>query len=178
MNLCDMWKGMRRLWNRLAAVWYFYCGRDYECLCGHVAKRKTKISIGHEWGVYVLDQKREHCPNCFMNAMAYCAWCSRYILPGSPITLYTPRDPNKLPPHARVYKRTPKLMVVGCLRMDCAQGGMDRMGFWVMPGKVKRVASPTEVLLAQMEKGDFRPLIVHDLADEAEAVAIDDGEVP
>lgn len=77
-----------------------------------------------------------------------CAWCGKIILCGDPITLYTPCQKDfKIPKHAVVYKKSP-LQLVGCLRWNCAESGVDRAGFWLFPGKVQRALSPIEECFA------------------------------
>jgi len=162
---------LRRLWMNLQHIFYFIFGRNHKCQCGHKAKWKTKLTVNGECGVYTLKKSKENCPTCWANAAIKCAWCGGNICCGEPITLYTPKENSEIPSHAVVYKQTPHIQLVGCLRWDCAEGGIDRTGFWVMPGKVKRVASPMEILLGG-EHDNI--LIVNDLHDQNEAIPIPD----
>jgi hypothetical protein len=100
-----------------------------------------------------------------------CAWCGGYILPGEPITLYTPCSEDfKIPDYAVVYKEDPK-QLVGCLRWNCAESGADRTGFWIIPGKVLRCLSPIEELMSD-SKHDA--VIINDLGDINQAKIISD----
>jgi len=126
-------KFLRRLghaWEKFQALYYRYLGRNYKCGCGHTAKWKTILTIhGHE-GVFKAPSKTPaYCPQCWAQAAIKCAWCGGTIVPGDPITLYSPGN-------------------VGCLGWDCADTGADHAGFWVMPGKVQRVMSPLEMFVA------------------------------
>ncbi|MBA3551035.1 hypothetical protein H0W32_02410 [Patescibacteria group bacterium] len=162
-----------RLWQKSQSVFYLIFGRSYECNCGHKAKRKTMLTIDGESGIYTLDKEHKYCPQCWINAAIKCAWCSNTIIPGDAITLYTPQDKDfKVPEHAVVYKRTPHLQLVGCLGWNCADTGMDRSGFWIMPGKVQRAASPMEMMISGMSNGDDGMLIVNNLSNPNEAVLI------
>ncbi len=160
---------LRRTWQFLRACYYEQFGYDYVCGCGHPAKHETIIEVEGRRGVYTASDNTPYCPACWMKAMIQCAWCGKSILPGDAITLYTPKEEFKIPDYAVVYRREPHLQLVGCLRMDCTDGGMDRAGFWVMPGKVQRALSPLEQLLI---RGGDEPLIVSDLSDPGEAILI------
>ena len=115
---------------------------------------------------YILMVYRfEYCSDCLVKMSIRCAWCGKSILVGSPITLNTPIRKNfKVPDYAVVYKENP-LQLVGCLRWECADTGLDRAGFWVVPGKVHRVVSPLEMLMATEDV-----VIVNDLADPDQAI--------
>ncbi len=161
------------LWQKVQCVFYLIFGRSYKCDCGHNAKRKTILTIHGKSGVYTLGKEHDYCPQCWAKAAIKCTWCSNTITPGDAITLYTPRDKEfKIPEHAVVYKRTPHLQLVGCLGWDCADSGMDRSGFWVMPGKVQRAASPMEMMMYGNPNNEV--MIVNDLSNPNEAVLIPD----
>lgn len=159
---------VRKIGNKYQEFLAFLCslaGEDHECQCGHKAKWKTYI-IAHKGneGVYTIDKKKpEYCPECFVRAQISCAWCEKPIMPGEPITLYTPKIGTEIPKHAVIYKKNPEPQLVGCLRWDCAATGADRAGFWVMPGKVRRVLSPIELLIATNNV-----VITQDLSDTKE----------
>lgn len=159
-------------WRHVQVLFCRYFGRTYHCKCGHTCKKKTHLSIeGHE-GVFAIRSKNpEYCPQCWQQAAIRCAWCEEVILPGDAITLYTPKKGVEVPEHARVYKREPHLQLVGCLRWNCAQSGIDRAGFWVMPGKVQRVMSPMEMLFAN---GSDDVIICNDLTDLSQAILVSD----
>ncbi|MEI6627472.1 MAG: hypothetical protein WCL61_02660 [bacterium] len=101
-----------------------------------------------------------YCLDCIAKMAIRCAWCGEAISIGSPVTLYTPKEDYKIPEYATRYQNNAKSLV-GCLRWNCADSGMDRQGFWMPPGKVKRVPSPLEMALAS---GD-QVVIVSDLSD-------------
>lgn len=147
---------------------------------------------GHAGVFCALSKTPEYCPECYAKAVIKCAWCGETILPGDPITLYSPGPPTELfistkepgeaqqqrqkkdfvvPEHAVIYQREPRLVLVGCLGWDCADTGGDRAGFWVMPGKVQRVATAMEMLLAD---GGKDIIIVGDLTDPRQAIPIHD----
>lgn len=177
--------------ERVQALFYRYFGRNYQCGCGHTAKWKTVLTIHGLTGVFRAPSKPpDYCPECFAKAAIKCAWCGGTILPGDPITLYSPGPPTELffstkepgvaqqqrkqedfvvPEHAVVYQREPRLVLVGCLGWDCADTGADRAGFWVMPGKVKRVATVYEMLMATGGEGS---IIIGDLSDSCQAIPI------
>lgn len=156
----------------LAQVYFYrYLGWNLLCKCGHKAKRKTKLTFNGHSGIFTLPQKREYCPLCFTNAVISCAWCGKYIHPGDPITLNTPQNPDfTTPDHAVVHQREPRLRLVGCLRRGCSAQGMDRAGFWVMPGKVQRVQSIMEMALHSPQGA----ILINDLSDISEAIPIKD----
>jgi hypothetical protein len=163
------------LWEKIQCVFYLVFGRSYKCDCGHKAKWKTMLKIDGKSGVYTLGKQHDYCPQCWAKAAIKCAWCGGTITPGDAITLYSPRDKDlRSLKHAVVYKRTPHLQLVGCLGWNCADTGADRAGFWIMPGKVQRVASPFEMLMSGMNGGDCNPVVVGDLSDPNQAVLIPD----
>ncbi len=164
---------LRRFWMNSQSLFYKTFGRNYMCGCGHMAKQKTLFIINKCRGVYTLDKSRDYCPQCWRKAAIKCAWCGEIILPGEPITLYTPREGVTVPEYAVVYKEAP-LQLVGCLRWDCADTGASRAGFWVMPGKVQRVASPLEMLIAGVPSGSSEAIVVNDISDPSETIPIDD----
>lgn len=161
------------VWEKFQAFYCRYLGRNYKCGCGHTTKWKTILTIhGHEGVFKAPSKKPDYCPYCWAKAAIKCAWCSDTILPGDAITLYTPREKDfVITPHAVVYQKEPRLQLVGCLGWNCADTGADRSGFWVMPGKVQRVASPFEMLMAT---GGTDPIIVGDLTDPRESTPIPD----
>lgn len=160
------------VWDNTRVFFSKNFGRNYLCKCGHKAKWKTRLFIGGSQGIYTLHKDTDYCPECFSKAAIKCAWCGKPIMPGDPITLYTPRKNDfEVPKHAVVWETDP-LQLVGCLRWGCAESGADRSGFWEMPGRVQRVASPIEMLLARGPEGG--PIIINDLSDPCEAIPIPD----
>lgn len=172
MTRMEKW---RHRWLLLQTVFYRYFGRNYRCGCGHAAKWKTAMVIHGQGGVYRLsDKKPKYCPACWAKAAIKCAWCGNAIMPGDAVTLYTPNPHKdfKVPDYAVMYKEKPHLQLVGCLRWDCAETGADRAGFWVMPGKVQRVASPIELVFANLENGGDGIVITGDLTDPSQAIPL------
>jgi len=148
----------------------FFSGRLYKIKadCGHMTWRKAKV---HAFGTSCATElpieagHTPYCHACIEKMAIRCAWCGKPIFIGDPVTLYTPAKPDfKIPEHAVRYSADP-IRLVGCLRMDCAESGADRTGFWMPPGKVMRVMSPIEQMLAT-----GNPVIVNDLGDFREAV--------
>ena len=155
--------------DRIEATFCRYLGRNYLCGCGHRTKRKTIMKIDGKEGVFKMPKNREFCHKCFAESAIKCAWCGETILPGEPITLYSPAKKDfEIPDHAVIYKRVP-LQLVGCLKWKCCETGADRMGFWVMPGRVYRVMSPIEMLIAHGNEG---AVIIGDLGDVSKAIPI------
>ncbi|MFH0819492.1 MAG: hypothetical protein V1892_00495 [bacterium] len=137
--------------------------------CGHEIKLKDEVSAFGETTITTIkpdeDGKVEYCHRCLEKMAIQCAWCGKSIFIGYPITLYTPKNKDfAIPPHAVIFNKDP-LQLVGCLRWDCAQSGVDRAGFWLPPGKVYRVPTPLEIVMS----GKKEMLIVSDLSDIKEA---------
>lgn len=121
--------------------------------CNHKTRLYDQIVVTskngetEQIGISISTIKPDYCHRCYEKMAIRCAWCGDYILPDSAITLYTPNANFDVPEYAVSYKEDGSLKLVGCLRMDCASSGADRSGFWVIPGKVKRVLSPIEEML-------------------------------
>lgn len=153
-------------WQKVECNLYRTLGRNHKCACGHTAKRKTVITVHDVQHVYILNKKREYCPQCWKKAVIKCAWCGKTIFPGDPITLCAPTDEDcEFYPHAVIYKTTPCLQVVGCLSSHCCNVFADRSGFWIMPGKVQRIISPIEMALGLLNDYEYRSIFIGDLAD-------------
>lgn len=159
--------------------------------CGHITEFKGTIRALGDSRIIVLKNTDDYCITCYGNMTVLCAWCGGPIFVGDPITLYTPtsaasfrRSPQQefefvhceelgfnIPKHAVIYNRNP-LQLVGCLRMDCAETGGDRMGFWEPgedgKGRVQRIKSVFEQAL---ESG--RGMVINDLSDQSEAERMD-----
>lgn len=143
--------------------------------CGHGTKRAIEVSaFGYtRKGIFKKDDL-QYCSDCLVNMTIKCAWCGKPIFVGDPVTLYTPmKEDFIVPKHAVIYKKDP-LQLVGCLRWDCADTGVDRSGFWVPPGKVQRVLSPIEILMGRVAEGDCSAMICDDLLDPSKAIPIKD----
>jgi len=135
-------------------------------MCNHQTKREgwiTSDSGSYGMRMPLSDNgSPDYCLECIGKMEIKCAWCENPIRIGDPVTLYIPREPNNVPKHAVKYHDDSKC-VVGCLRWNCADSGMDRQGFWTPPGQVLRVPSPMEMLLA--DEGGDRAVVVSDLSD-------------
>lgn len=108
--------------------------------CGHKTKRKAVIEIDGRKEVFSCQQKKiPFCFDCFLKMRIICPWCGRSIFPGDPITLYTLPEERGLPSGSIFYDVDTR-EVVGCL--NCVDTGADRAGFWVPPGKVKKLPNP------------------------------------
>lgn len=139
--------------------------------CGHKTRKKDVLNaFGQTIHCEIpidKDGLTSHCHQCLEKMTIRCAWCGKPIFIGDPVTLYLPRDKDiKMPDYAVSYKNN---AFVGCLGWDCAGSGVDRAGFWYPPGQVHRVLSPLEQCL---QSGEM--VIVEDLSDMSEAIAVDD----
>ncbi|MEX0672734.1 MAG: hypothetical protein WDZ82_01285 [Candidatus Paceibacterota bacterium] len=144
------------------------------CFCKKCKEACRRVERFHDpdtgkW-VYVTQPPHEqYCAKCLAAACIKCAWCGKSIFPAEPITLYTPTKSFEIPEYAVVYNQDP-VQLVGCLRWDCGDSGIDRAGFWIPPGVVDRVLSPTEELLHRMQSGESDPIVIaNDLSDPNEA---------
>lgn len=107
------------------------------------------------------------CFDCLNKAAIPCAWCGHAIFPGDPVTLCSLRDTSYQPPDGTItYSKNPP-RYVGCLRVGCSDGGLDRQGFWMPPKGVQRVLSPLEQCIMRDE-----PVIINNLSNIGEAVFI------
>ena len=135
--------------------------------CGHKTRLYDKISVFDKngkqdfLGITITTKKPKYCHKCYEKMVIRCAWCGGSILPNDPITLYSPIDGYKIPEYAVIYKEDPE-QFVGCLRWGCAESGGDRAGFWVMPGKIRRVLSPIEEIIFSSKD---KVVTVSDLSD-------------
>lgn len=126
--------------------------------CDHRTKRTGIISA---FGERIITQMPlndtgsvDWCLKCIEKEAIQCAWCTRPIFIGNPITLYS-TESDKVPKHATVFDRKP-IQLVGCLDLNCADTGGDRAGFWIVgddgKGKVERVPTAFEVKLHDVVK--------------------------
>lgn len=130
--------------------------------CGHKTRLSNRI---HAFGSSVKTRIRpnngkvEYCHECLQDMAIQCGWCDGAIFIGDPITLYSPNNKDYTPKkHAKIYNDEP-LTIVGCLRMNCADTGADRAGFWMPPGEVKRVPTAFEMIMGQVEKREESPSV-------------------
>lgn len=135
-------------------------------MCGHKTKLIRKIEVFGEQCVWEQSRKKlEYCCECFAGMTIRCAWCGKPILIGDSVTLYFPKPEFVIPEYAVRYKEK---QVVGCLRWDCGDSGIDRAGFWVLPGKVERVFSPTEEVML----GVSNRRVFNDISDFSQAIKV------
>lgn len=149
--------------NFFVRLWFRLGGR-IQAKCSHSTKRIDRVSaFGQTTRTTIIPKKGEapdFCHRCLEKMAICCAWCGKVIFIADPVTLYTPRDKSYQPKeHFKKYKDNP-LQYVGCLKMNCAQTGADRAGFWMPPGQVLLVLSPIEQAFLQKS-----PVIVADLHD-------------
>lgn len=122
--------------------------------CGHRTYRKGKVSaFGHTITTKMRKNKdcsRDYCLDCLGKMAIRCAWCSRPIFVGDPITLYTPGEGVEVSVHAVSHNEDP-LQLVGCLGSNCADTGGDMAGTWAPgsngKGQVRRMPTAFEYLL-------------------------------
>lgn len=129
--------------------------------CGHQTKIRDSVSVFGEINIISMIPKSgkiEYCHKCLEKMIIKCAWCQRPIFPDHPITLYDfPSENFVAPEHSIIHSKDP-VKLVGCLRPDCADTGMDRAGFWVSPGKVEQIMTAYE----RIESGE-KVVIINDL---------------
>jgi hypothetical protein len=104
----------------------------------------------------------DYCLKCIAGMSIKCAWCENSIHIGDPVTLYIPEPTYVAPEYAVRFHEDPRCLV-GCLGWNCASTGADRQGFWMPPGRVKRIPSPIEMLMSSGDEG--KVVIVEDLSD-------------
>lgn len=139
--------------------------------CGHSTHVKGKLKSfkasfdgGEETTTEIslkLNKNGEatHCLTCIEEASIRCNWCGGTIMPGEPITLYSPAKDDFTPPEYAVEynpDNRDKSAYVGCLRWDCAETGADMCGHWGFDKQIHRVKSPYQQAL---ETGE--PVIVN-----------------
>lgn len=161
---------MNRTLNCLMLIWLVLSWpfrKTYTAnVCGHRTKKTGRFVSYGEGCITSMPLSEngnpDYCIDCIGKMSIKCAWCEGSIHIGDPVTLYAPQESFKVPEHAVRYHNDPKCLV-GCLRWNCAETGGDRAGFWVPPGKVARVPSPIEMLMAGGSEGNA--VVVHDLSD-------------
>ncbi|MGM0629365.1 MAG: hypothetical protein ACQESA_02980 [Patescibacteria group bacterium] len=107
--------------------------------CGHETFVRDELRVLDEIRDVVLpiiNDKTPFCHLCLEKMTIGCAWCGRPIFIGDPITLCFPRYISKIPNNAVIYKINSLIMLVGCLRIQCANECANKTGFWHPPGRV------------------------------------------
>lgn len=126
--------------------------------CGHEARMKDRISAfgeSCESKILIVDGKIEYCHRCLEKMAIKCAWCGKVIFVGMPITLYCAKEDFILPESA-VWFNEELRQPIGC--GQCAElGPADWMGYWVPPGRVYRVISPTEFVISSNQSVQLNP---------------------
>lgn len=138
--------------------------------CGHKTFRTDEVSAFGETGeleIAIIDGKAPYCHRCLEKMTIRCAWCSEPIFIGQPITLYSLEDKDqKMPEYAVLYDKESN-SYVGCVH--CGEMA-DRAGFWYPPGEVKRVLTPIEMCLLDLQNGGDGIIYVNNLCDLNEAM--------
>ena len=114
---------MKRVLFKLNEVWVFFLSffrMTYIAnICGHKTKLKGSTTDGNDTMIMTMplaaNGNPDYCLDCIGNMSIQCAWCGGPIVIGSPITLYIPKDPSKVPTYATPYKRGNHMAFVGCL---------------------------------------------------------------
>lgn len=130
--------------------------------CGHKTKLVNKIyAFGSSVKTRIKPNngKVEYCHECLQNMAIQCGWCDGAIFIGDPITLYSPNNKDYIPQKSAIIYNHNPLTIVGCLRMNCADTGADRAGFWMPPGGVKRVPTAFEMIIGQAKEGNKSPSV-------------------
>lgn len=119
-------------------------------ICGHQTKLKGPMSDGESVNIMEMplaeNGSPDYCLECIGKMSIKCAWCEHPIVIGELITLYVPQKDFTVPDYAVHYPDDTGQALVGCSRMDCADG-CDICGRWMPPGKVARIPSPLELCL-------------------------------
>ncbi|MGH7238695.1 MAG: hypothetical protein ACREHG_01380 [Candidatus Saccharimonadales bacterium] len=152
-----------RLWVR-----WLFCrlfGKTYLArVCGHKTKLFERVKICGQMGFYRIAGKNpDYCCSCLTNMARRCPVCGNMILVGNPIRLVQILEGFILPDCA-VWRdptlRDPEISwFVACL--ECADTVAERSGFWVPPGRVRRVKSLFQLA---SENGHAVCNNVHDIA--------------
>lgn len=119
--------------------------------CGHRTKLEGPMSDGESVSLMKMplaeNGRPDYCIECIGKMSIKCAWCGHPIAIGDLITLYIPKKDYEVPNYAVRYSEGEADALVGCSRMNCADG-CDLCGRWMPPGEVKRIPSPLELCLA------------------------------
>jgi hypothetical protein len=132
--------------------------------CGHTTKRSGMMDVFGHTIIMTMPKNKDfsvdYCISCVSKMSIRCAWCGKPIVIGDPVTLYSPAKADYKVPEYAVWHDKKEKQLVGCLRWECADTGMDRAGFWLPPGKVERVPTAVEMIFAA---GGKKGLIINDL---------------
>jgi len=123
--------------------------------CGHQTRLFGSLeAYGERIEIIGLSKKPLLCFSCMHQLTIRCAWCGKPIFPGDPVTLYSPMDSTYVPNYSATVRHLDNPVIyVGCLRLDCAESGADRAGFWNPPDGVHRVPTAYELVLSNPDKG-------------------------
>lgn len=144
----------------VAFTGYFVQGKQYVATkCGHRTYLTGGVMVlgdAPSFEVPLINGAPEYCIACVAGMSIHCAWCSKPIHVGDPVTLYVHRKDMPLGKQAVAYQEDRDdhyRRYVGCLRSNCADTSADRAGFWEPPGLVRLVPTPYEQSLAALARG-------------------------
>ena len=146
----------------------FHGEKRFLAKCGHLTAHCGRVRA---FGCETITTMRPHdgdvfpyCLEC-VEAMAIpCSWCGRTIFIGDPITLYTTTDRrgrHEMP----LFYREDANAVVGCLRMNCADSGADRAGFWVPNKNGKGMVERIPTVFEHIIRSNSEAAIVRDVRE-------------
>lgn len=136
--------------------------------CGHRTKRAGEITSLGERVLMEMPLEENgnpaHCLDCIASMSIRCACCGGSIHIGEPLKLlHIPPTSGDVSEYAVRYHEGDNQFVIGCLRWECADTGGDRQGFWEMPGRVCRIPSVFERMIAS--DGKCGIIVIKDLSD-------------
>lgn len=104
--------------------------------CGHSTKMRGRV-VGFDGDSFlaelpVVDDTTTYCHDCLGKMTIRCAWCSRSIFVGKPITLSVQPLAAQMPAYARYLNLDEGRAYIGCAA--CAKPEDNRTGFWTQPG--------------------------------------------
>lgn len=164
---------MHNIQYRLNVLWltisYLFRKTYTANVCGHQTKKTGQVKYRDESHVVAMpfsgNGNPDYCLDCVSKMSISCAWCEKFIHVDDPVTLVSPEKSFTVPEYAVRYDKD-ESCIVGCLRWNCADSGVDRQGFWMPPGKVARVPSPIEILMSG--GNEDKAVIVGDYSDLAD----------
>lgn len=117
-------------------------------MCGHTTKLVETLHAFEEKAVVELPQNNRQlpmfCGSCVSKRSIRCAWCSRPIFVGDPVTLHRAPDDFEVPIESRVFSHDPRRLV-GCMHPDCIEISDPMSAFW-------RVGDDGTCIVAEIEE--------------------------
>lgn len=117
-------------------------------VCGHTTKLTAILHAFDDQAEVDLPQNDRQlpmfCASCVVKRSIRCAWCSRAIFVGDPVTLHQTYDDFPVPLESHVFSTDP-LRLVGCMHPDCADKSDPMSGFW-------RITSDGMCFVAEIEE--------------------------